>query len=489
MKQKFTQAVVWLTAAEVIYNLSGYIVHALTGRFLGPEAYGRYGLVITLTTMVIVLIGNGVPTTMSKYLSAAFEKNPEQVAGIRRTAAWLQMLIMGTLTLLFFLAAPLIAWLLDDPSLTPLFRLSSLIIPAFAASSFNLYYFIGLHFFGIQAVLKIIRSLARVGFIVTFAYYFGVSGAITGNILAPFVVFLTGLLIEAWVVRRTLPPVTTIAPAFPWQTLLTYAWPLTLFLLFYEVILTIDLYLVKALLESDYATGIYNAAITVGRIPYYLFYALALILIPAIAKTTADRNHQETERLVNKSLRLLVLFLFPLVTLLIAYAPQVLHLFYGHRFDTAAPIMNISVLGVGFLTVFYILSFALNGAGAVKIPMKLSLYGVIVTTTLNLLLIPRFGLIGAASATTLTCFFLMIAILWYTEHHFRVHLTLRTFVTSFFSALIVTLAAHALPRGDWSFVLSGTVLFLAYFALLRLFRELKDDDIAPLLNIFKKKTT
>lgn len=489
MKQKFTQAVVWLTLAEIIYNLSGYVVHALTGRLLGPEAYGRYGIVITLTTMIIVLVGNGIPTTMSKYLSAAFEKNPQDIYSIRRSSAKLQALIMGGLTIIFFLTAPLIARALGDQTLTPLFQLSALIIPAFAASSFNLYYFIGLHFFRIQALLKTIRSIARVGFIVTLAYYAGVDGAVMGNILAPATVFITGLLLEGYLTKKYFPqavaaPSTT---SFPWQTLLTYAWPLTVFLLFYELILTTDLYLVKAILGSDYLTGIYNAAITVGRIPYYLFYALALILIPAIAKTTAEEDHQETERLVNQSLRLLVLLLFPLVTLLVAYAPQILNLFYGNRFDAAATPMNIYCVGVAFLTVFYVLSFALNGAGLVKIPMRLSIYGVIGMLLLNIILIPRYELIGAALSTTIVCFVLMLAILWYIEHHFRVRLTLRTFFTSLLSALLIALATRALPQGNWSFMVSGAVLFFAYFALLKLFRELKDTDTAPLRRLFGQK--
>ncbi|MEP7162631.1 MAG: oligosaccharide flippase family protein, partial [Candidatus Moraniibacteriota bacterium] len=318
--KKFSQALVWLTVAELIYNVSGYIVHSATGRILGPEGYGRYGLVITLTTMVIVLIGNGIPTTMSKYLSAAFEKHPEDIYGIRFAAMKLQTFLMGGVTVLFFFLAPLIAHFLGDDSLTPLFQLSALIIPTFAASSFNLYFFIGLHFFRVQAILKTVRALSRIALIVGLASLFGVQGAVTGNILAPFVVFLVGLILEVFLTRKYFPVAHTERKnsSFSSMTLLKYAWPLTLFLLFYELILTTDLYLVKGFLGSDYLTGIYNAAITVGRLPYYLFYALALLLIPAIAKTTAENNKVETEKLVEQSLRLLVLLLFPLVTLLVA---------------------------------------------------------------------------------------------------------------------------------------------------------------------------
>lgn len=486
--KKFSQSLAWLTVAEIIYNISGYIVHSATGRILGPEAYGRYGLVITLTTMVIVLIGNGIPTTMSKYLSAAFEKNPGDIFGIRLSALKLQALLMGTVTVIFFFSAPLIAWLLHDSSLTPLFQLSALVIPTFAAASFNLYFFVGLHFFRLQAILKIIRSLGRVLFIVVFAYLFGVEGAISGNILAPLVVFLVGFFIEEMMIRKYLPTAheKRSETAFPYQTLLQYAWPLTVFLLFYECILTFDLYFVKSLLGSDYLTGIYNAAITVGRIPYYLFYALAILLLPAIAKTTADNNTEETEKLVNKSLRLLVLLLFPMVTLLITYAPQALHLFYGGKYEAAAIPMSIYALGVGFLTVFYILAFALNGAGLVKIPMKLTFFGCLGMILLNFLLIPLWQLVGAALSTTLVCLVLMISILIYTERHFHVKLSLRTVSFSLLSAFLIAFLARFLPRGTFSFIASGIVLFGGYFALLRLFGELKDQDIAPFKKLLRR---
>lgn len=485
--KNFSSSLMWLTVAEIIYNLSGYIVHSATGRILGPEAYGRYGIVITLTTMIIVLVGNGIPTTMSKYLSAAFEKNPEQIFGIRLSAMKLQALIMGTITVIFFLSAPAIAWLLHDPTLTPLFQLSALIIPTFAAASFNLYFFIGLHFFRLQAILKIVRSVARVAFIVVLAYIFGVKGAVTGNILAPLVVFIVGFLLEEILTRKYFPLAhdTKTTSSFSYKTLLRYAWPLTVFLLFYEFILTLDLYFVKGLLGSDYLTGIYNAAITVGRIPYYLFYALAIILLPAIAKTTAENNTAETQQLVNKSLRLLTLLLFPMVTLLIAYAPQMLHLFYGARYEDAAAPMNIYALGVGFLTVFYVLSFALNGAGQVKIPMKLTFFGVIGMIVLNFLLIPKWQLIGAALSTTIVCFVLMFCILIYTERHFSVRLSFKTVLLSLLSALIVTALARVLPHGTYSFLIFGSALFVLYFVLLKLFGELKPSDIAPFTKLFK----
>lgn len=487
--KKFSQALVWLTASEIIYNISGYIIHSATGRILGPEAYGRFGLVVTLTTMIVILIGNGIPTAMSKYLSEVFEDAPEKIYGIKYSAMKLQIVLMASVTLMFFLLAPIFSFLLRDPSLTPLFQLSALIIPAFAAASFYFYYFTGLHFFRMQAILKTFRSIARVCFIVALAYIFGVKGAVGGYILAPLAVFIIGFICDGILTKKYFPVAHTnkTNSVFSAKTILQYAWPFTLFLLFYEFILTLDLYFVKSMLRDDYLTGIYNAAITVGRIPYYLFYALTIILLPAISKTTTQNDTAETENLVNKSLRLLVLLLFPMITLLIVYAPQTLNLFYGGNYKEAANPMSVFALGVGFLTIFYVLSFALNGAGLVKIPMKLTFFGLLAIIVLNFFLIPPFKLVGAALATTIVSFALMIGILVYTELHFNVRLRFKTIAISLVSVFLIAYLARFLPRGFYSFTISGAALFFFYFALLKIFGELKSDDLSPFTKLFQMK--
>jgi stage V sporulation protein B len=483
--KKFSSALIWLTMSEIIFNIAGYVIHSSVGRMLGPADYGRFSLIVTMTTMIIILIGNGIPTAMSKYLAEIFESEPEKILGIKRKAIKLQLLLMLPVTAVFFFASPLIAWALHDSTLTPLFQLSAFIIPAFAAASFYFYYYTGLHFFRLQAFLKTARALGRIFFIVSFAYFFGVKGAVSGYIAAPIFVFLIALICDIYITHKYFPSTKQAkheVVAFSGKTILKYAGPLTLFLLFYEFILTLDLYFVKSLLQSDYLTGIYNAAITVGRIPYYLFYALTIILLPAVSQSIAAKDTEETEGLVNKSLRLLVLLLFPMVTLMIVYAPQILTIFYGTKYLEASVPMSIYAIGVGFLTVFYVLSFALNGAGLVKIPMKLSFAGFIGMIALNFLLIPSYGLIGASLSTTIISCFLMVSILIYTNIHFRSKVSLYTIFASLLSAFILFFLAQYLPHGKYSFMVSGTILFFSYFGLLKLLGELTAEDLLP----FKK---
>lgn len=487
--KKFANAFLWLTTSEIIFNIAAYIVHAVVGRVLGPADYGRYGLVVTLTTMVIVLIGNGIPTAMAKYVSEKIEANPDDIRSIKRQAAKLQIFVIGSITILFFFLSPVIAWLLRDQSLTPLFQLSSLIIPAFAAASFYHHYFTGLHLFRLQAIVKIVRSIARVGFIICAALLFGVEGSIGGYVLAPLFTFLAAIGIDEFYVKRKLEIGRKLdghAFHFPMKTIAAYAGPLTLFLIFYELLLTLDLYFVKALLRDDHLTGLYNAAITVGRIPYYLFYALAMILLPAISKSTFEAKEGETEALIRKSLRFLLLLLTPMVTLLAIFATPTLQFFFGNRYLEAAPAMQIFTIGVGFLTVFYVLAFAFNGAGKVKIPMHISLAGLIAFVPLNLFFIPKWGIVGASAAMAIVSFMLMGGILLSVRKYFSASLPFLSVLRVFVSVIILIPIADTLPQRHFSFLFSGATLFILYLASIRVLGELTEEDTNPIRKLFRK---
>ena len=103
MSNSLAKSALWVTFSEILFNLSGFIIHSVLGRFLGPADYGRYGIIITLTTMVIILIGNGIPTAMAKYISEYFETNPRMVKKIKGQAIILQTIIIGGITILFSL--------------------------------------------------------------------------------------------------------------------------------------------------------------------------------------------------------------------------------------------------------------------------------------------------------------------------------------------------------------------------------------------------
>lgn len=412
-----TRSIVWLFVAEFFFYASGYIVHAGAGRILGPADYGRYGLVITLTVLIANLIGNGIPIAMSKFLSEARAAKPELISAVKRTGARAQMLFLGLVTLIFLgLSGPL-ASLMGDESLAPLFRISALIIPAYASDSFYFYYYSGIHRFSLQSTLKLMRSFLRVFVILGLAYFFHLRGIIAGYIFVPLLVFLAAWRLDK---RERREPLTLEdQKPFPLGKMARLALPVTLFLVLFEVLMSFDLYVVKILFDDDKLVGLYNAALTVARIPSYLFYALTLILLPTISESSAIADTARMRDLVSRALRFIVLITLPFLALAFAYPGAMVELFFGPIFRPAASMLPWLLLGTGLFAIPYVLSFAYKGAGLIRVPLIFLTASLLLNVTLDAWLLPLWGLEGIAVAKAVTAIIVLPVFLLSLQRRFQ----------------------------------------------------------------------
>jgi stage V sporulation protein B len=191
---------------------------------------------------------------------------------------------------------------------------------------------------------------------------------------------------------------------------------------------------------------------------------------------------------MQKSMRFLFMLLLPMVTLLSVFAQSVIRFFYGEDYSTAVSPMQVLTFGMGFLTIFYILAFVLNGAGKNKFPMWIALYGAILNSVLNYIFIQREGLMGAALATTVTSFIIMLFATYFTSKK----------IASFFEAIsilkyllasgiIYWLATSFFSQDRFLFILWSAILLVVYFFLLFALREIKAKDAHLLLSMIKKQ--
>jgi len=497
MRSNIAKSALWVTFSEIFFNLSGFVIHSVLGRFLGPADYGRYGLIITLTTMVIILIGNGIPTAMSKYISEYFETDLGMVRVIKRQAVILQSILIAAITIIFYFSIPLISSVLGDPTLIPLFKISTWIIPAFAAASFYFSYYTGLHRFNFQATLKTLRSVFRIVLVIGLAYFFKVEGSIVAYILAPFFVFLVAYGIDRFEIASEMKSEANLQKsaadgkklwdAFDWKKLTNYAWQIIIFFLAYELLISIDLYMVKGILRDDNLTGIYNAVLTVGRIPYYIFYAMTIFLLPMVSRSTSQNNHAQTNQILTQSLRIMMILLIPMIILMSVFAKPIIMDFYGKNYVSGAYAMSILEYGVGFLTIFYVLSFAMNGAAKTKIVMWISILGLALNTVLNYFLIQKLSITGSAIATSITSLVIMIIMLCYIYRDFGVTIKLRSFLNAVFAGIIIYFASRLFPQGQISFILWSVILFSAYIGILYILGEVKKEDIVYVKSLAKLK--
>ncbi|OGI41492.1 MAG: hypothetical protein A2593_05245 [Candidatus Moranbacteria bacterium RIFOXYD1_FULL_44_9] len=149
--------------------------------------------------------------------------------------------------------------------------------------------------------------------------------------------------------------------------------------------------------------------------------------------------------------------------------------------------MSILMSGVTFLTIFYVMAFALNGAGKVKAPMMIAFAGLATNIALSYFFIHQYGITGAAVATSITSFVSMALVLAYSYRFFGYLFKFSSFLKILLASAIMYFASIFFPEGKYVFILWSAILFAVYIFILYIFREFGASDLEILKQLIAKK--
>jgi O-antigen/teichoic acid export membrane protein len=427
---------VYLTIATIMFIVSGYFTNIILGRHFGPELYGIYGVLTSLMTALNIMQVSGVPQSVSKFSA---EKH-DQSESILKSGLEIQLVMTVTIGLIFYLSAPLIANIFNDPRFIGYARALALIFPFYGIFALYSGYYNGLHYFKRQSLMNGTYAISKLILVLTLAINFGLYGAITGFVLSPLIALAFGF---------KLPKTHKI---FPRKILIIYSIPLITFALLATLQLTIDLFTLKAIVSDNKIVGFYTAAQNIAIIPYLCMSAVGQVLFPSISRFMGAGQIFEAQKAIEKSIRYLLLLLLPMTALLITTAPSLVQLLYGRKYLPAVTPLRILLIGYVMLAVFALLANALNGAGNAKISMIIAGSGLSLGFLSCLILIPLFGANGAAIGTLIGACISAIGAIIAThkaiEFHFSLNSFLKILVASMFilmGGLLFSLPVQFLP--------------------------------------------
>lgn len=205
-------------------------------------------------------------------------------------------------------------------------------------------------------------------------------------------------------------------------------------------LLLVDRYLL-AVMRNTKDVGIYSVGAVVGdkaiSIPMLAFYAAARPLLIS----TYDRDGRgEAERLVWSYTRLTLVLGIPAVAMAVVAARPVVsilvHGYYSQLYAPAAKVVPLIALGGVIDASSRIGTAGLGLARRNKSVMYTTLFGLGVNVGLNLVLIPLYGIEGAAIATPITSLALLAAQLHYSRRHLTWHFPYATLARALAAALL-----------------------------------------------------
>jgi O-antigen/teichoic acid export membrane protein len=160
----------------------------------------------------------------------------------------------------------------------------------------------------------------------------------------------------------------------------------------------LDVLLIGAFL-SPAIVAVYNVATRLNGLLDLPLNSLSLAQFPNVTKELAESKPMD--EVMRRTVRKLMLVQLPLSLLLIVLAPQAVGLLAGENYASAAPILQILALAGLAKPWGRAFGMTLDATGRSDVNFKMLLFSMLVNLTLNLTLLPIFGMTGAAVATGL----------------------------------------------------------------------------------------
>ena len=159
-----------------------------------------------------------------------------------------------------------------------------------------------------------------------------------------------------------------------------------------------DIFII-GMLTTTKTVGIYGTAAKLVFLVYFPAYAFGAIMPPIFSSAYASGNYDELNRVARKSIRWIFSMAMPIILLLVLEGKFVLRYFYGLEFEAGYAVLIILTVGYLISTSTGIVGLFLQMTGQHKVFMKLNILFLLLNVILNIILVTRFGMLGAAMAT------------------------------------------------------------------------------------------
>lgn len=383
---------VWLISDRLIRMGLGLLVGVWVARYLGPEGYGQLSFAGSYVMIFSAIALFGLESIVVRELV----KHPEAERAILGTTCLIRA-AAGFISYLLAIAVLLVLHPDDRTALLLVALLgSSLLVQAVEASDLWFQSRVLSRYTVIcRSTAFIISSGLKVLLVLTGASLTAIAAATAVEAL------LAALLLVLAHTRYSNAGILTWRWDSNWfRRLLTGSVPMVLSGVVLMVYLRIDQVMLGAL-ASQAEVGLYAAAVRISEVWYFVPSAIVSSVFPglvALRSTDPEQFERKLQQLYN-----LLAFLGYAVALPVTFiAPWLVRLLFGSAYQTAAPLLAVLIWAGLFANLSVVRNAHFIALDWGRSLLWATSLGATANVLLNLLLIPRYGALGAAIATCLS---------------------------------------------------------------------------------------
>ncbi|WP_319437890.1 flippase [Vibrio cholerae] len=386
----------WLIAEQFLRIIAGLLVGIWVARYLGPQQFGLFSYALAFTAIFAGIAKLGLDGIIVRELI----NHPDKRDAYLGTAFWLK--VMGSIIVMLLMAA--VIPFTNNDATTNLFIFiiaCGLVFQSFEVVEF---YFQSQVLAKLISICKIIQlslsSLIKIYLVITEAELIWFVLVTTFDALSLAICYFSAYRLQKSTVFYT------CFDFFIAKRLLKDSWPLIFSSIVVMLYMRIDQVMIKQML-GEYEVGIYSSAVRLSEAWYFLPTLITASLFPAILNAKKNNELLYYSRLQNLyTLMVLIALSVALPTTFLA--DGIINYLYGSAYQGAGEVLIVHVwsgifVGLGVARGGWIISENLQLYSMFYLTL-----GMVVNITGNLLLIPYYGISGAAFSTLISQAFVAI---------------------------------------------------------------------------------
>jgi O-antigen/teichoic acid export membrane protein len=460
---------------------------------LSPADFGTYALALTVISITGAVATLGLNEGVPRYIAFFMGRHEEQKVPELIISAMIMGLITGLLSILISPALfhslagngfdahgkilSIVKILIFAVPFTILLNLTVAIYRGFDRTNVNMYFY------------NIIRPVSLLGF-ASVSVFIGASlkKVVFADLFS--MVFTFGImlmyLIKKPPIKRKVRPKRKIKFSEPTRQLIRYSFPLLITATLLNIMSWIDT-IMLGYFKSPEIVGIYNAVYPLVGFLSLVISSMGFVYVPVTSRLWGQNNTESIGSIYAVMTKWCFLLTFPLFALIFVYPENFITKLYGAQYVSGATALRILALGFIANSYFGFNYHTLLASGDSDFLMKCSVTSAGINAVLNFMLIPQYGMVGAAIGTAVS--FSSIEVLmtlraWKKQnmHPFTSMYRKLTFIVSFLVIFMLEAKhVHLLTGANWEYA----TFIVGYFLIIYRARILDSSEMKMINEIRK----
>ncbi len=481
--------------STIISRIGGLILTVILARFLLPELFGIYSLVLSIIAIALTFTNLGISTTLTRYVSEELGKKNKPKA-----TRYIKYLFKFRIILSFFIIFLIIIFnkfisnvIFQKPEvyfplLFACFYLLMEVLFGFFKSLFS-----ALKDFRAITILQFVSQTSRIIFVLIAVLLISPGHVVSGIFVSLGIGFLITCLIAFLIIdKKILFNKKSKKEKINQKRILSYLGFVSIVSVSLTFFGSIDKLMLGRFVSSEYL-GFYQAALSL------VTSAAALLGFGGVLLPVFTQIHKKRlQRGFHKAFKYIVLLAIPGVFGLILVSRYFILAIYGKEYLTASiPLYALSLMIlINPLIAFY--SSLFEAKEKPKLLAKLVSTSLIINIALNYILIKyllqfgqEYAILGAALATVLSRGFYLIALIVKTNKIEKLNTRFKEFFKPLIASAVMALFLVSFPKivdMNWIFGIIEIVIgILIYFSTLYFLKGFEKTDIKVFKAIFTNK--